>query len=159
MENWFERLISWWRQKDSLRKREIASNIKYKRWQREKEILLTEEEIKNEKYKIKNARIKEGLPTFAKLFLIFLFINFTAIELFTAYVTIKSFTLAYAVGMMPDFTPLVTLIGAVMGQTLTYGFYSSKSKAENVEGGIVYESAMFNLRNGIDGNDPNTPVG
>ena len=45
---------------------------------------------------------------------------------------------------MPDFPPLITLIGAVIGQTLSYGIYSSKSKAENTKGGIIYETAMAN---------------
>ena len=154
MEEFFERLAKRWRYNNSLSRREIVANIKYKRWQREKEILSLEQEIKDERYQIKH-KFKKEIPTFAKLFLIFLFINFTAIELFTGWVTIKSFSLAYATGMMPDFTPLVTLIGAVIGQTLTYGFYSSKSKAENTEGGIIYESAMYGLRNGIEDNSDN----
>ena len=146
MEDFFDRLMQRWRHKNSLSRREILANIRYNRWQREKEILAIDQEIKNERYEIKNS-LKRDMPTFAKLFLIFLFVNFSLIELFTAWVTVRSFSLAYATGIMPDFTPLVTLIGAVIGQTLTYGFYSSKSKAENTEGGIVFESAMYGLRN------------
>jgi hypothetical protein len=44
--------------------------------------------------------------------------------------------------MMPDFTPLITLLGSVIGETLSFGIYCAKSKAENTKGGIVYETAL-----------------
>lgn len=157
-EDFFERLIDKWRSRNSLKRREALARIRYRRWQQEKAIMSIDEEIKREKKEIK-ARLKHEFPSWAKILLIFLFINFTVIEIFTGWVTVSSFALAYAIGTMPDFTPLVTLIGAVIGQTLSYGFYSFKSKAENTEGGIVYEAAMFNLRNGIDDNNKDEPVG
>ena len=114
MRDFLEYIMKRWRYKKSLTQKEIAAKIKYKRWQREKEVLSLEQKIKDERYQIKHPN-KGSMPTFGKLFLIFLFINFSLIELFTGWVTIKSFTLAYATGMMPDLTPLVTLIGTVIG--------------------------------------------
>jgi MFS family permease len=35
------------------------------------------------------------------------------------------------------------LIGAVIGETISYGIYSAKSKAENTEGGVVFEKAKW----------------
>ena len=86
-----------------------------------------------------------------------MFINFTILELFIGYVTIQSFTLAFAIGVMPDFTPLVTLIGLIAGETISYGAYCAKSKAENIEGGIVHDTAMYELKYRIreDENDDN----
>lgn len=83
--------------------------------------------------------------SYSKLLLTLLFVNFFLLEIFTGWVTIKSFSLAYAIETMPDFTPLITLLGAVIGETLSYGIYCSKSKAENTTGGIVFETAMRNL--------------
>lgn len=81
-------------------------------------------------------------PSFSKILLVFLFINFIILEIFTGWVTVTSFPLAYAIGISPDFTPLITLLGAVIGQTITYGIYSAKAKAENTAGGIVFEAGM-----------------
>lgn len=48
-------------------------------------------------------------------------------------------------GMLPDFSPLITLISLVVGETISYGIYAAKSKAENTKGGITYETVMKNL--------------
>lgn len=87
------------------------------------------------------------------MFLIFLFLNFTALEIFTGYITIQSLILANMTGIMPDFTPLITLIGAVIGETLSYGIYALKAKAENVEGGITHDLALHNATNNIGSDD------
>ena len=83
--------------------------------------------------------------SYSKFLSTLLFINFFLLEIFTGWVTIKTFSLAYAIETMPDFTPLITLLGAVIGETLSYGIYCAKSKAENTTGGIVYEAAMRGL--------------
>lgn len=126
--------------------KQYFSDRKFKKWQIEKPILEQNQLIKQEKNEIKS-RDEKRKAAFGKLLMLFLFINFTALEIFTAWVTIKSFTLAYTIEQMPDFSPLITLLGAVIGETLSYGIYCHKAKAENTEGGIVYESAMYNLRN------------
>ena len=91
------------------------------------------------------------IPT-SKLLILFLFINCTLIELFTGWTTIQSFKLAHELMIAPDFTPLVTLIGAVISEVIGYAVYSLKAMRENTSGGIVYDSAFNN-------NDNNNAVG
>lgn len=43
---------------------------------------------------------------------------------------------------MPDFTPLVTLIGAVVSEVIGFAIYALKAMKENSKGGIVYDTAM-----------------
>lgn len=119
---------------------------KIKRWQIEKPLLEQKQLIAEEKEEI-ISKNKKRKTAFGKLLMIFLFVNFTILELFTGWVTIKSFSLAYAIEQMPDFSPLITLLGAVIGETLSYGIYCHKAKAENTEGGIVFEATMHNLKN------------
>jgi hypothetical protein len=45
----------------------------------------------------------------------------------------------------PDFSPLITLIGAVVSEVIGFAIYSIKAAKENTKGGIVYESAMREL--------------
>ena len=117
--------------------------VKVKRllWEYKKNIIQQKQSIKADKYQLKQEK-KKFKPAFGKLFLMLLFINFTALEVFTGWVTISSFQLAYATGATPDFAPLITLLGAVLGETLSYGIYCLKAKAENTKDGIVFESAM-----------------
>lgn len=84
--------------------------------------------------------------SWSKILLIFLFLNFLALEIFIGGITFYSLSIAAAIGAMPDLAPLLTLIGAILGQTISYGVYIAKSKAENTEGGIIYETAMYNLQ-------------
>ena len=63
------------------------------------------------------------------------------IEIFTVWVTIKSINLATFLGFMPDFSPLVTLIGSIVSEVIGLAAYYVKSTKENTIGGIVYESA------------------
>jgi len=39
---------------------------------------------------------------------------------------------------MVDFTPIVTLIGAVVGEIIGFAIYAAKAAKENTVGGIVY---------------------
>lgn len=126
-----------------------------KLWLQSKPIKIRENKIEQEKKEINNEKKKIKLPSWGKLLLIFLFINFTALELFIGYVTMQSFSLAFAVGVMPDFTPLVTLIGLVAGETISYGAYCAKSKAENTQNGIVYELAMLNRQSELNNSNNN----
>lgn len=50
---------------------------------------------------------------------------------------------------MVDFSPIVTLIGAVVGEVIGFAIYAAKSTKENTEGGIVYQNMMneFELNN------------
>ena len=116
----------------------------------EKEIIEQENQIYSEKYNLKQERKRVKFPSWSKLLLVFLFINFTLLELFTGYITLRSFNLAAALGEMPDLTPLITLITTVIGETISYGVYIAKAKAENIKNGIVYETTMYNLEHNED---------
>ena len=74
--------------------------------------------------------------------MLFLFINCTAIEIFTGWATARNLYLAEHFNTPIDFTPLVTLIGVVLGEVLSFGIYALKSAKENTAGGIVYDSAL-----------------
>ena len=127
-----------------LHREKLKTKYNQKIWEERKPLIEIQNKINKEKKELIGQRIQAKLPSWGKMLLVFLFINFTILEIFIGWVTVKSFSLALATGMMPDFTPLITLIGAVIGQTLSYGIYSSKSKAENTRGGIIYETAMAN---------------
>lgn len=123
----------------SLKQKDIISQAKLNNWQIEKRILQREEIIAKEKEGLKK-RKKE--LSFSKKMHTILLINSFILELIVIFVTYQSFKLAFITGGTPDFTPLVTLIGIILGQTVEYGIYSNKSKAENTQGGITYELAM-----------------
>lgn len=130
-----------------LRRYEERINFQQMVWLQLKPILQRENKIRQEKKEIQEERNKIILPSWSKILLLLLFFNFTVLEIFIGWVTIQSFSLAYATGGSPDFTPLITLISAVIGETISYGIYSAKSKAENIEGGIVHDTAMYKLKN------------
>ena len=77
-----------------------------------------------------------------KKFMLFLFINCTLIELFTGWVTVQNLILAREMGILLDFTPLVTLIGAIVGEVFSFAVYAAESTKENTKGGIIYEKAI-----------------
>lgn len=108
-------------------------------WIIDKRILEREQKIKKEKQ-----QFKTKIST-TKLLMIFLFLNCTAIEIFTGWATIKSFSLAMMTGAIIDFSPLVALISAVVGEVIAFAIYALKSAKENTKGGIVYETAINNL--------------
>ena len=118
--------------------REIV--LQEKQWEKEKSLQERKYKIKKEKRELKSL-YGFKLPT-SKLLILFLFINCTLIELFTGWVTIKSIDLATLTMVGPDFTPLVTLIGAVVSEVIGFAIYAIKSAKENTEGGIIYETTM-----------------
>lgn len=81
-----------------------------------------------------------------KILIAFLFINCTLLEIFTGWVTVENLILARDFGTAIDFTPLVTLIGIVLGEVFGFAVYAAKSVKENSKGGITYESAMMNFQ-------------
>lgn len=80
-----------------------------------------------------------------KILITFLFINCTLLEIFTGWVTVENLLLARDFGIAIDFTPLVTLIGIVLGEVFGFAVYAAKSVKENSVGGITYDSVMMNL--------------
>lgn len=120
--------------------KEKEVNIQIQEWEQEKKILEKEQQLKKEKKKFYD-KYKKKIST-SKMLIFFLFINCTIIEFFTGWVTLKSIELSFTTSMTPDFSPLVTLIGAVIGEVISFAFYSIKSTKENTKNGIVYEQAM-----------------
>lgn len=118
--------------------------LQEKQWEKEKSLQERKYKIKKEKRELKSL-YGFKLPT-SKLLILFLFINCTLIELFTGWVTIKSIDLATLTMVSPDFTPLVTLIGAVVSEVIGFAIYAIKSAKENTEGGIIYETTMAKLQ-------------
>lgn len=88
---------------------------------------------------LKQSHIKR-LST-SKFMLAILFINCTLIEIFTALVTMQSLSIAKVTGLSPDFTPLVALITAVVGEVIGLVSYLIKASKQNTKGGITYERA------------------
>ena len=107
-------------------------------WTNQKKYLNKKIELKKDKelFLLKN---KKKIST-SKILILFLFINCTVIEIFTGWVTIKSFSYSLMTGNAIDFSPLVTLIGAVVGEVIGFAIYSLKSTKENTAGGVVYDS-------------------
>ena len=119
-------------------------------WTNQKKYLNKKIELKKDKelFLLKN---KKKIST-SKILILFLFINCTAIEIFTGWVTIKSFSYSLMTGNAIDFSPLVTLIGAVVGEVIGFAIYSLKSTKENTAGGVVYDS-IFRDKDSIN-DDP-----
>lgn len=120
-----------------------------KEWKIKKDLLERQLAVKQEKQNLKQ-QFKKSIPT-SKLLILFLFINCSLIEIFTGWVTIQSLMLAGTGMITPDFTPLVTLIGAVVSEVIGFAIYALKSAKENSVGGIIYETAMAELNQEADG--------
>lgn len=122
-------------------------------WEKEKEILEKEFSLKEDKRKF-YSKYKKKIST-SKLLIFFLFLNCTIIELFTGWVVFKSIELSTVTLMAPDFSPLVALIGAVVGEVIGFAVYSLKSAKENTKNGIVYEQAMLEYQLQREGEEDN----
>jgi hypothetical protein len=109
-------------------------------WSRERKLIERERKIKKEKRSFYFFPF-QNITTNKKL-IWFLFLNCTLLEIFVCYITLKSFDLAIYTASNPDFTPLVTLVGAVVGEVIGYAIYAMKATKENSVGGITYDMAM-----------------
>lgn len=109
-------------------------------WQEQKGLIERKQKIEQEKKQLKGKKI-----TTTKWLILFLFINCTLIELFTGWSTIQSLRLSVLTGQSVDFSPLVTLIGAVVSEVIGFAIYAVKSMKENCEGGVTYSKAMADL--------------
>lgn len=124
----------------SKRKQKVKQQKQY--WEQQKKILIEEQKLAQDRAKY----IKKKKISTSKIFTFFLFANCTIVELFTIYITLLSFSLAKDNGGMIDFTPIVTLIGAVVGEVISFAIYSIKAAKENSQGGIVYEAALRDMQ-------------
>lgn len=112
-------------------------------WAIEKPIIERRNQLLDEQNEVKKR--KQKLAT-SKLLILFLFVNCSIIEIFTGWATVRMLNIAANTGLI-DFTPLVTLIGAIVSEVFGYAIYALKSAKENTVGGIVYDMAMQNLDN------------
>lgn len=106
-------------------------------WAQQKELLERQQKISEEQALFKPKKLSTS-----KLLIWFLFINCTLVELFTGFVTLWEMVISSQTFTMPDFTPLVTLISAVVGEAIGFAIYSIKSAKENCRDGIVFETTM-----------------
>lgn len=116
-------------------------------WDRQKKLIERQQKLHEEKKSLlhKNKKI-----TTTKFLIGFLFVNCTLIEIFTAWVIIKSIDLSTYTGISPDFTPLTALIGAVVSEVMGFAIYAAKSAKENSFGGIVYDKALADFNQSTD---------
>lgn len=110
---------------------------KIKNWKQEKDLLIKEQQMKEEKNEVLKKQEKRKLSTTKRL-TFFLFINCTIIEIFTLYVTLKQLNMGIGV----DLTPLQMLITTIVGEVIVFAVYSLKSLKENTKDGIIYQTAM-----------------
>lgn len=136
-----------------LNKRDIE--LEEAKWNVEKDLLKRKQKIKEERDSIKGKKRK---ITTSKLLIFFLFLNCTLIEIFTGWATVRSLQLAVITGITPDFSPLLGLIGAVVGEVIGFAIYSLKALRENCRSGITYMVAEKELMNNNNSNGP-TAVG
>lgn len=122
------------------KKKQTRINIQAKDWDKEKQYLNLQQDMKHEKEQIKNKykEQKKKLTT-TKFLMFFLFISCSIVELFTIYITIKIINIGFEI----DLTPLTMLITAVVAEVIGFAIYSLKSSKENTKGGIIYETALL----------------
>jgi len=130
--------------KEKYEKRQKEINEKAENWEIERENIKKCNNIRDEYNQL--TKSKTDKLSMSKKALIFLFINCTLVEIFTGWVTVKSFALAFAMGIMPDFSPLLAIIGAVVGEVVGLMTYYAKSTKENTVGGIVYENSLMTYK-------------
>lgn len=123
-----------------------------KKWEKEKDLLIRYKKVKDERRAFNFSRLPR-IST-SKVLTAILFLNCTAVEVFTGYITLKNFELSLITDHPLDLTPLVTLVGAVISEVIGFAVYSLKASKENTKGGIIFETAMKDLESGyIEEND------
>lgn len=134
--------------KKSLREQEHEIKREEIYWNAEKVILERKQKLREEKREMR----KPKKMSTTKLLVGFLFINCTIVELFTGWATAQSLKISYMTGNPIDFSPLVTLIGAVVTEVMGFAVYAIKATKENTANGITYMMAQQSLNN--NENDP-----
>lgn len=129
--------------KKSLREQEHEIKREEIYWNAEKVILERKQKLREEK---REMRKPKKIST-TKFLIGFLFINCTLVELFTGWATAQSLKISYATGNPMDFSPLVTLIGAVVTEVMGFAVYAIKATKENTANGITYMMAQQSLNN------------
>lgn len=133
--------------KKTLREQEHEIKREEIYWNAEKNIIERKQKIRDEKKKL---RFSKKIPT-SKLLIGFLFVNCTIVEIFTGWVTVKSLNMSFMTGNPVDFSPLVTLVGAVVTEVMGFAVYAVKATKENTVNGITYMAAQQSF---LNDNDP-----
>jgi len=94
--------------------------------------------LKKKALKDRKKQLSSFKLTTSKLLTFLLFLNCTAIEIFTGWVIINNIKIATILMTPPDLSPLIALIGAVVGETIGFAIYCIKAAKENCKGGIIY---------------------
>ena len=98
-------------------------------WKLEKQILEKKQQIKKEKAQLLR---EEKKVTTTKKLVTYLFVCATAIQLFTGYLMIVQIQLLkQGIIITLDTSPLISLIGAVVGEVMVFAVYAVKSFKEN----------------------------
>lgn len=134
--------------KKSLREQEHEIKREEIYWNAEKVILERKQKLREEKREMR----KPKKMSTTKFLVGFLFVNCTLVELFTGWATAQSLKISYMTGNPMDFSPLVTLIGAVVTEVMGFAVYAVKATKENTANGITYMMAQQSLSN--NENDP-----
>lgn len=71
-------------------------------------------------------------PSVSKVALAYIFVSCTAVQLYSM----------AAMWHFADLSALYSLIGATVGEAISYCAYAAKATKENTEGGIVHDMAM-----------------
>lgn len=124
------------------KKRSRQITQKQKKWVIQRFNIQRENDIRNDYKRIQNKNPFK--LTTGKLAMWFLFVLCVVVVIFTGWIAIQQINLSYAIGMSPNFTPLITMIGAIMGATIDVAAYFAKSAKENSQGGIIFEAAAAN---------------
>ena len=132
--------------KKSLREKEHEIRREEIYWNAEKSLLEREQKLRDEKREMR----KPKKMSTTKLLVGFLFINCTLVELFTGWATAQSLKISYMTGNPMDFSPLVTLIGAVVTEVMGFAVYAVKATKENTANGITYMMAQQSYNNNSD---------
>ena len=98
---------------------------------REHERKLRRIEIQGER-KLLEEELKKKPPNASKVALAYIFISCTAVQLYSM----------AAMWHFADLSALYSLIGATVGEAISYCAYAAKATKENTEGGIVHDMAM-----------------
>lgn len=123
-----------------IRKRRLKYLIN--QYEEEAQILEMQEKIRRHRRKYKRQET-------SKLVLWFMLFLLLAIVVFTGYATLHMMTVVTLIGGALDFTPLVALISAIVGQVIITLGYFAKSTKENSEGGVTYLAAQNQMENSI----------
>ena len=127
--------------KKSLREQEHEIKKEELYWNAEKAILERKQKLREEKREMR----KPKKMSTTKVLIGFLFINCTLVELFTGWATAQSLKISSMTGNPMDFSPLVTLIGAVVTEVMGFAVYAVKATKENTANGITYMMAQQSL--------------